>query len=157
MPVSDLSEKIFSPLLSGSSIEPSPEFFAIPADAPRWLIATEGGKVDSVLANWSPYRPSSRLKWGAIRLANRMRVLPALPKVKRVRWNEVREIDWRALGWNRSADPVPLVYLGTPGPRRKAVIHLVDPVSRICQIVVKVPLCAGARQAILREAEALDA
>ncbi len=64
-------------------------------------------------------------------------------------------IDWNSLGWNNDDDPVPSVYLGTPGPARKAVIHLLDSASGFCQVIVKVPINDGARAAILREADVL--
>ena len=57
------------------------------------------------------------------------------------------------MGWNSDTPPVTAVYLGTPGPSRKAVIHLLDSASGVCQIVVKIPINDGARAAILREAE----
>ncbi len=51
--------------------------------------------------------------------------------------------------------PVPLVYIGTPGISRKAVIHLVNPASWTCDAIVKTPLTEAARAAILREADVL--
>lgn len=154
MPTPDLAEKIVATPPSNSGL--SPDFFAVPGDAPRWLIPCDGKGLSLFLASWSPYRLSSRVKWGAIRLAHRLGMLQTLPKVQTVRWEEAYTIDWRALGWNGQSHPVPLVYIGTPGPARKAVIHLVDPVSGLCGAVAKVPLCAGARRAIVREANMLS-
>ena len=51
--------------------------------------------------------------------------------------------------------PVPVVYVGTPGVSRKAVIHLVHPASGTCDAIVKVPLTDAAQAAILREADVL--
>ncbi|MGB7555511.1 MAG: phosphotransferase [Candidatus Korobacteraceae bacterium] len=65
------------------------------------------------------------------------------------------QIDWTSLGWNIDAAPVPAVYLGTPGPARKAVIHLLDSASGVCHVILKVPINDGARAAILREADVL--
>ena len=79
-----------------------------------------------------------------------------MPGVRKVRWDDAGEIDWPALGWKHATPPVPLVYVGTPGPSRKAVIHLVHRTSGRCEAVAKVPLCAGARQAIIREAGVLS-
>jgi hypothetical protein len=64
-------------------------------------------------------------------------------------------IDWTSVGWKSSTKPVAAVYLGTPGPSRKAVIHLLDPSSGICQMIVKVPINETASPAILREADLL--
>ncbi len=88
----------------------------------------------------------SALRWGGGR---------AFPLVepKEVEW--IAGLDWRALGWCRPALPEPLVYLGTPGPRRKAVVHLIDPASHACELIVKVPLTPGAKTAIEHEAETL--
>ncbi len=61
------------------------------------------------------------------------------------------------MGWTGAAAPVPVVYVGTPGRSRKAVIHLLDPSSGQCQAVVKVPLGEAAKGAILREAAVLAA
>lgn len=127
-------------------------FFAVPGDRPRWLIPASSRNLHPTLSSWAPYCVSSRLKWSAIRAANRVGALPALPGVTTVHLGNVNEIDWRALGWTRDTPPAPLVYLGTPGPRRKAVIHLIDPASGDCEAIVKVPLCAGAKDAIVRDA-----
>ncbi len=58
--------------------------------------------------------------------------------------------DWMASignpwGRNSATPPVTAVYLGTPGPSRKAVIHLLDSHSGECHMVVKIPLGQAAR------------
>ncbi len=88
----------------------------------------------------------SVMRWGG------GRALPAADP-KHVDW--IGELDWRALGWRRPALPEPLVYLGTPGPRRKAVVHLIDAASHACELIVKAPMTEGARVAIEHEAETL--
>ena len=50
---------------------------------------------------------------------------------------------------------MPVIYVGTPGPRQKAVVHLADPDSGRCRAIVKVPLQAAARAAIVRESGVL--
>jgi hypothetical protein len=109
------------------------------------------------LASWTPYSPSSRLKWKAIRFAHRSSLASLLPKVATVHLSGVDNADWRSLGWERRADPIPLIYVGSPGPHQKAVIHLLDETSCACHAIVKVPLCAGAKEAIIREAGVLYA
>jgi len=109
-----------------------------------------------VLANWSPYRVSSRVKWAAIRTAHRAGHLAALPGVTAAKISGIEDIDWRSVGWDSKVAPVPVVYVGTPGASRKAVIHLVNPATGICNAIVKVPLAEGAQAAILREADVLE-
>lgn len=152
MQTSDLAQQLLAALPLGEAQAPPSEFFAVPGDQPRWLIPACVRNLDPTLAAWLPYRVSSRLKWSAIRAANRMGALRALPNVKIMQLGNPNEIDWRAVGWNRATPPVPLIYVGTRGPRQKAVIHLVDPTSGKCDAIVKVPLCAEATDAIVRDA-----
>jgi hypothetical protein len=152
---SELAQQLLAALPPGNVHAPLPKFFAVPGNAPRWLIPAVGGNFHPTLADWSPYRLSSQLKWSAIRAASRVGVLQALPNVTTLQLGNANEIDWRAVGWSRNTPPTPLVYVGTPGPRQKAVIHLLDPVSGHCEAIVKVPLCAGAKAAIVREASTL--
>ncbi len=110
-----------------------------------------------MLANWSPYRLSSRVQWHAIRAANRLGVLELLPSVESFEVQDTNAIDWSASGWSGAAPPEIAAYIGTPSPTQKAVLHLVDPVSRKCESIMKVPLQSGARNSILREADTLSA
>jgi hypothetical protein len=64
-------------------------------------------------------------------------------------------LDWWTLGWRLTSPPYPLVYLGTPGPKRKAVVHLIDRDSKRCELIVKVPLTEAAKDAIKHDAQAL--
>jgi hypothetical protein len=156
LPISDLTQQLLAALPLGYAPAPSMEFVAIPADAPRWLLSSNGKGLARVLADWSPYRLSSRLKWYAIREAVHLSVLRAFPNVKSVLLGNANEIDWRTLGWSHGTPPTPIVYIGTPGPRRKAVIHLVDSTSGNCDAIVKVPLCPAAKNAIVWEAKTLS-
>jgi hypothetical protein len=52
------------------------------------------------------------------------------------------------------AGTLPLIYIGTPGPRRKAVCHVVE--GQAVASIVKVPLGESAGEAILHEADVLD-
>jgi aminoglycoside phosphotransferase (APT) family kinase protein len=47
------------------------------------------------------------------------------------------------------------VYVGTPGERRKLIVHLIDAKSHSCELIVKVPLTEDAKLAIEHEAHAL--
>ena len=159
MQTSDLAELVFAPWLQGRGDDASTrQFLAVPGKGtPRWLLPDRHANIDSVLANWTPYRLDSRMKWAAIRGAHRAGCLSALPGVASVNVAGVADIDWCSLGWSSGGVvPVPVVYIGTPGASRKAVIHLVNPDSGICDAIVKVPLTAAARTAILREADVLQ-
>src|SRR5208337_2151362 len=151
-------DRVFAPLLRILPAKAlAEEFLVVPGRAtPRWLIPQRHNKVDSVLANWSPYRVSSRVKWAAIRTAHRAGHLAALPGVTAAKISGIEDIDWRSVGWDSKVAPVPVVYVGTPGASRKAVIHLVNPATGICNAIVKVPLAEGAQAAILREADVLE-
>jgi hypothetical protein len=97
------------------------------------------------------------MQWSVIRLANRRGMLQALPGLGKVHLSNAEGIDWRSYGWRGIRAPIPLIYVGTPGPRQKAVIHLVDGPTGNCLAVVKVPLGADAKEAIVQEACVLAA
>lgn len=125
------------------------------SDHPRWLLP-EGHKLtDDAFLGWGPYRAGSRLAWTGAKTLLRWGGSAGLAACgsKRVNWNF--DCDWRALGWSNPADPVLLIYLGTPGERRKAVLHLLNSQSGVCELIVKVPLTTGAASAIAREAATL--
>ena len=109
-----------------------------------------------MFADWSPYRWDSQLKWHAVRTASRIGCLSLLPGITTATVVGFDRIDWTSAGWNRNTAPVAAVYLGTPGPSRKAVIHLLDPASGICQTIVKVGMNEAAHAAILHEVDALS-
>jgi len=153
----DLLQQLTAALLPNPGKASPAEFLAVPGDAPRWLFPVCRGKLDRVLANWSPYRVASRMQWQVIRLARRRGILPVLPGIRKVQWNHAEGVDWRSFGWRGSGPPVPLIYVGTPGPRQKAVLHLMKAASGDCQAVVKVPLGTEAKDAIVQEACVLAA
>ena len=157
MPTADLARDVLTPLLQDCAAgTATQEFLVVPGKGtPRWLLPARHHKIDPVLACWSPYRWKSRAKWLAIRAAHRTGFLSALPAVTRVYIPGVQNIDWRSVGWSGNASPVPLIYIGTPGISRKAVIHLVNAASGSCDVIVKAPLTEAARVAIVREADVL--
>jgi hypothetical protein len=157
LPTCDLARQVFTALpLTAVKRTPS-RFLAVPSiGEPRWLLPDDGGKIDSVLSNWSPYRASSRCKWWTLRAVNRIGALPWLPNLTAAEIAKAA-VDWKALGWIGSAAPVQIIYVGTPGVARKAVVHLVDQASGQCGAIVKVPLGEAAGRAIVREADILNA
>ncbi len=154
----DLVQQVFAPLLqSVPRGDTAQDFYVLYANGrARWLLPAHQRNLDSVLAGWSPYRWDSRLKWRAVRAASRIECLSLLPGIATSAVGGLDSVDWKSVGWNSDVPPVTAVYLGTPGASRKAVIHLVDSSSGICQIILKVPINDGARAAILREAEVLS-
>ena len=123
----------------------------------RWLLPSSGAKAGPVLANWAPYRWRSRVGWRAVRAADRVGRVHELPGSVELELEAARSANWASLGWDGRDEPIAVVYIGTPGPRRKAVVHLVDRASATCRAVVKVPLAEEAKAAILHEAEVLEA
>jgi hypothetical protein len=136
-----------------AAVAPRNRFFAIPGNgAVRWLVPQESAIGLAVLRGWTPYTPASRLKWQLLLAAYRSGMLSQLPGVV-------------ALGIAAGQIPfpplvsgfetcVPVVYVGTPGIGRKAVVSLVEPGGKI-RGVLKTPLSHGARAKIVAEARAL--
>ena len=157
LPAADPAQGVVSPLREDSPAKTAvQEYLVVPGKGtPRWLFPARRHNIGPALACWTPYRWKSQAKWTAIRAAHRAGFLAALPNVTTVRLPGIENIEWRFLGWSGNASPVPLVYVGTPGINRKAVIHLVNPASGTCEAVVKAPLTEAARAAIVREADVL--
>jgi Phosphotransferase enzyme family len=93
--------------------------------------------------------------WQVVRAANRTGSLSFLPGISSLTVAGFDHIAWKSVGWNSDTPPAAAVYLGTPGRSRKAVMHLLDSASGVCQAVLKVPMNDAARSAILREADVL--
>ena len=155
MQTADLAQVVFGPLLRSGETA-AQEFLAVPGKGtPRWLLPARHQNIDPMLTSWSPYRWASRMKWAGVRTAQRVGCLSVLPGVAGVNVAGIEGIDWRSVGWSSHVSPVPVVYVGTPGVNRKAVIHLVHPASGSCDAIVKVPLTDAAHAAILHEADVL--
>jgi Phosphotransferase enzyme family len=154
----DFAQQVFAPLLQAvPSGDMAQRFLVLSGNGqPRWILPAQRRKLDSVLADWSPYRLDSRLKWRVVRTASRIGCLSLLPGMTISTVAGFDSIDWKSVGWTGCTPPLAAVYLGTPGPSRKAVIHLLDSSSGDCQVVVKVPISDGAHAAILREADVLS-
>lgn len=123
--------------------------------APRWLLPETDINLDLVLRNWRPYRWYSRVMWWGTRAMLRHLKVRGTSALKHAGLNWMAEFDWRSFGWSRRSQPLPLIYLGSPGPSRKAVVHLVDPLSGACELIVKVPLTGAAEWWIVHEANVL--
>lgn len=141
--------------------EPSENPAAVPFLAlgrvgkPRWLVPAGPCLHDDAFLGWQPYRATSRMAWTVMKSLLRWGAGRAWPMADATDINWIAALDWDALGWRQPALPEPLVYLGTPGPKRKAVVHLINRTTHACELIVKVPLTEAAKVAIEHEAETL--
>ena len=122
---------------------------------PRWLVPAGQRVSGADFAGWGPYRLSSRLAWSASKAALRWGFASRASKRHEFQFQQAASLDWQALGWQRSHEPYIFIYLGTPGTNRKAVLHLIDPISAACELIVKLPLTEPAQVAIAHEAQTL--
>jgi Phosphotransferase enzyme family len=153
----EIVQQVLAPLLSGRTASGRSErFLVVTANGePRWIVPADHSGSGSVLAGWSPYRCSSLAAWKAVRLAYRLGCLSSLPGVTSVDVAGRDGFDWRSFGLRSNHALVPVIYVGTPGVARKAVIHLVDSASGSCEAIIKTPLGEQAKTAILHEADML--
>ena len=157
MVAAEIADHVFRQLRVGSEPSQTAAYVAVPGnEMARWMLPAGRPEIGRVLASWAPFRLRSRAAWSALRAASQLGRIARLPGVS-VLELETRGADWTSLGWRGDEPPIPVIYLGTPGPKRKAVVHLVEPSSGLCRAVVKVPLTDEAKTAILHEAEVLEA
>ncbi len=132
-------------------------YLAVPGGhSARWLVPEGCGQSNAVLANWRPYRWHSRVAWRVIDTANRLGWLRHVPGVSVAEVRQASTEDWRRWGWLGHTPPIAVIYLGTLGPQRKAVLHLVNAESGRCEAVMKAPLTDAAKSATLHEADVLE-
>ena len=156
MATAEIANQVFRQLRGGGEPYETATYVAVPGnEMARWMLPAARPEIGRMLASWAPFRQRSRAAWSAVRAATQLGRIAKIPGVSLL---EVEtEADWTSLGWRGGEPPIPVIYLGTPGPKRKAVVHLVEPSSGICRVVVKVPLTDEAKNAVLREAEVLEA
>lgn len=121
----------------------------------RWLLPANGRRARKVLANWRPYGISSTVKWLAARtlvqVPGTSGLFPGLNKHP-----PLPVLDAKAFGLDSLDGALyPVIYVGTPGPQRKAVCTLVDGDGR-SHAILKLPLEPGAEPALVREADNLQ-
>jgi len=152
-----IANQIFRQLRNDRGTTEIATYVAVPGnEMARWLLPAAVPEIARVLASWAPYRWWSRVGWAAVRAANRMGRVGRIPGVSMLEVEGTCGADWTSLGWQLSEPPIPVIYVGTPGGKRKAVVHLVERATGRCKAVVKVPLTQEARAAVLHEAEVLD-
>jgi Phosphotransferase enzyme family len=158
MAAEDLAQQVFAQLGGCGGPKATARYVAVPGNAEvRWLLPADGKALEGVLASWTPYRRSSRMAWAVVRAASRMGGVAELPGAEVVEVERTQGIDWQSLGWRWNGEPIPVIYIGTPGPKRKAVVHLVERATARCRAVVKVPLTLQAEAALRHEAAVLAA
>ncbi len=157
MAATEIANQIFRQLHDGRNSVDLATYVAVPGnDTARWLLPAASPEIGSMLASWSPYRVWSRVAWTAVRAANRLGRTTEIPGASVIEVEGTRGANWESLGWRGIEPPIPVIYLGTPGPRRKSVVHLVDRASGTCRAVVKVPLTDEAKIALRHEADVLE-
>lgn len=153
-----VADQIFQQLCGGRGTAEAARYVAVPGNGlARWLLPAGSREIREVLGSWAPQRVWSRVAWTAVRAANQIGRVAEIPGASVLEIEGARGAEWASMGWRWGEPPIPVVYLGTPGPRRKAVVHLVERGSGRCKAVVKVPLTEEAKAAVRHEAEVLEA
>ena len=157
MSASAIAENIFRRLADDGRPAETQRLVAVRGGAhTRWLLPAGEREIGTVLASWTPYRVWSQMAWSIVRAATGIGGTSALPGVAKLEVDGVSEAQWQSLGWRWNGTPIPVIYVGTPGPKRKAVMHLVERATSECRAAVKVPLTDEAKTAILHEAGVLQ-
>ncbi len=129
--IAKIIDKVFPtgslPAWNADDVPPQERFWVIPGKrGPRWIIPRTPLVGWPALRQWRPYDLSSRLKWAAITTAYRARQLGLMPGVAPIGVAGSSDLSWEHVGWREDPTPVPVIYVGTPGPTRKAVATLVN-------------------------------
>ena len=143
-------------LWNADEVEQKDRFWIIPGkEDPRWIVPQNTRCGWAVLKQWRPYDLTSRLKWAALMAAYRTGQLGLVLGVVGVGMLGSPDKSWDHLGWIDEKSPVPVIYIGTPGQTRKAVVHLVSVSTCKPVAVAKVPIGAQSARNIVHEADIL--
>jgi hypothetical protein len=137
---------------------PGSRFWMVPGKEkePRWILPHEQKYGWPFLKQWRPYDFCSRIKWQCLMIAYRGKRLDSVPGVVPLRIIVPEGGNWDHLGWPLVKPPVLVIYIGTPGPNRKAVLGLIDSEKNKIVSISKVPLGPTAGLAICHEVDILD-
>ena len=107
-----------------------------------------------VLSSWAPWKTSSRIRWGAVRMAAAANLLSKMPGIQ----SSAMKIDTSY--WRKNLPYFPkrwsaVIHVGNASHSRKAILFLVENGERVVS-ASKVPLVNGAAAAIFNEADMLD-
>jgi hypothetical protein len=155
---SELVKQIVSSVFPGSVVmeglpagERGESFFVIPGKhGPRWIVPGNASYGRVFLEQWQPYDLSSRLKWRIVLIAYRLGLLSRLPGINTI-FVAGAEQSWDGVGWGLTEPPVPVIYVGTPGSTRKAVVGLVESRTRKLRTIAKIPVSPGSVATIQHE------
>lgn len=120
---------------------------------PRWIIVGDPRPAAAVLRSWRPFKMGTRLRWSAVVAAASVRALARLPGVVTSRVS-IHPAYWRRFLPDWEDDWTLVLHIGNPSHTRKATVFFAGQGGR-CKAAAKVPLCDGAAQAILNEADVL--
>lgn len=144
------------PLWDVDDVPPEDRFWIIPGkEGPRWIVPQNPRHGWPILKQWRPYELLSRIKWTALLAAYRIGQLGVVPGVVAVGVLGASDREWSHLGWTSNKLPVPVIYVGSPGPTRKAVAHLVGASAGQPVAVAKIPLGVRSPEKVLHEANVL--
>ena len=141
----------------GKAANQGSRFWVIPGKQgeARWILPDDPKCALPFLRQWTPYDLQSRIKWNCLMIAYRWQMLDRIPGIIPLNINVPPTSNWEHLGWT-TLSPVPVIYVGTPGTKRKAVLGLIDSQKRSVSAIGKVPLGPTAEQAINHEIDLLD-
>jgi len=133
-------------------------FWLVPGkgNEPRWILPSEHKFGDLFLHQWRPYDKLSRFKWGCLMGAYKGNMLGWVPDVIPLSIYVPHQSQWQHLGWFLDQPPVPVIYVGTPVPRRKVVFGLIDVQKNEVASIGKAPLGLMGGDSINYESEILD-
>ncbi len=121
---------------------------------PRWLLPNRSRLARTILREWRPYGPATRLFWRGLRLAAGCGALPLAPRTEQVRLpgDAGRQL-LRRFGFDGAA-PAPVILVGNTEATRKLIVFVENPGRGIA--VIKWPLTPMARTSIGAEAQTLE-
>ena len=122
----------------------------------RWIVPAEPALGWPVLQQWRPYDVRSILKWNLLGVAYRWGRLGSLPAIYKVGIEGVLSLLKIFPESENAGRIIPVIYVGTSGPARKAVVALVGQEDTRPYAIVKLPLGEMASKAILHEADMLE-
>lgn len=137
-------------------VRPAARFYVIPGQfGPRWIVPHDPCSALTYLQQSPPYSRWSKMKWVGLMAAYRTGSLDLMPGIRTIGITIADPKSWAHLGWTERHEPIPIVYVGTPGATRKAVAALFSSERRRLTGIAKVPLAEGAMNAIRAESATL--
>jgi thiamine kinase-like enzyme len=145
-------------LLPSNDVGREGRYWVIPGKlgTPRWILPENPAIGMTGLRFWRPYDLASRVKWQLILAAYQNQCISSLPNVFSFGVKIPAAATWCHLGYQKRDTLMPVIYMGDPISRSKAVSFMVDVPAKQCTTVTKVPLGKSADRKILHEADILQ-